>query len=230
MNKIAAIIPFKEKSLGLKGKNFKKISNLHLYEITLLQALNSKKINKVYISTDTKKILKKYKNNPKISIIERPKKYCRKESSTEDAILHLLNNSDLQKYYNTLVLLQVTSPLRKKLDIDSAIKYFNKKKLDSLFSANLLEDFLFWVEQNKKLKSLNYDYRKRDIRQNRKKQFLENGSLYVFNIEKFLKEKNRLFGNIGFYCMDLWQQFEIDNFEDYKFCKEVFKLYRKKIL
>lgn len=230
MSKAAALIPFKEKSLGLKDKNFKKISNLQLYEITLLQALNSKKINKVYISTDTKKILKKYKNNPKISIIERPKKYCRKASSTEDAILHLINNSDLQKYYDTLVLLQVTSPLRKKLDIDNAIKLFNKKKLDSLFSANLLEDFLFWVEQNKKLKSLNYDYQQRGIRQNRKKQFLENGSLYVFNIEKFLKAKNRLFGKIGFYYMDLWQQFEIDNFEDYKFCKEVFKLYRKKIL
>ena len=30
--------------------------------------------------------------------------------------------------------------------------------------------------------------------------------------------------------MDLWQQFEIDNFEDYKFCKEVFKLYRKNFM
>ena len=43
-----------------------------------------------------------------------------------------------------------------------------------------------------------------------KAQIIENGSIYIFNLIKFLKFKNRLFGKIGFFKMDKINSFQID--------------------
>lgn len=227
---IAAIIPIKEKSIGLNNKNFRKILSKPLYEITINQALKSKKIEKIFITTDSNKILKRYNKSKKIEVVKRPSLLCKKNSSAESAILHLIKNCKTEFNYNDIILLQATSPIRKKNDLDNAIKKYYKLKIDSMFSANILNDHLYWMKWNKKFKSLNYDFTKRGIRQDRKKQYLENGSIYIFNKSKFLKYKNRLFDNIGVYEMDFWQQFEIDDYQDYIFCKNIFKNYKKKII
>ena len=56
-------------------------------------------------------------------------------------------------------MLPPTSPLRKKNDIDNAIKFFYKKRLDSCFSGSKLNDFLIWNYNKfkKRYKSINYD-------------------------------------------------------------------------
>ena len=40
------------------------------------------------------------------------------------------------------------------------------------------------------------------MRQDLNKKYLENGSFYIFDKKKFLKNKCRLFGKIGFYLID----------------------------
>ena len=77
---IAAIIPIKEKSVGLKNKNFRKILSNPLYEITINQALKAKKIKKIFITTDSGKILKKYQKSKKIEVVKRPNYLCKKNS------------------------------------------------------------------------------------------------------------------------------------------------------
>ena len=74
----------------------------------------------------------------------------------------------------------------------------------------------------KKIKS-NYNLNKRPIRQKLKKTILENGSFYIFNSKLFLKYKNRLFGNIGFYLMEKYKGFQIDNLEDLYLIKLLMK-------
>jgi N-acylneuraminate cytidylyltransferase len=230
MKKVAAILPIKQKSHGLKNKNFRKIFSVPLYEITVNQALKTRQIKKIFITTDSKQILKKYKNNNKIKVIKRPKKLCTKKASTESAILHVIHNCKDIENFDDIILLQVTSPLRKKNDLNFALKKYFKYRYDSLFSCNTLEDHLIWYKKNKSLKPLNYSMNKRGIRQERDTQYLENGSIYIFNKKKFKLSKNRLFGNIGIYEMSYWQQFEIDDYKDYIFCKNIFKNYKKKII
>jgi CMP-N,N'-diacetyllegionaminic acid synthase len=230
MKKIAAIIPIKQNSIGLKDKNFKRINSHELYEITINQALSSKRINKIYITTNSLKIIKKYEGHKRIEVIKRPESLCGKNSSIESAILHIIKTCKNKFIYNDIILLQVTSPLRKKKDLDKAINKYFRCNFDSLFSSNILDDHLYWIKKNQKFVSVNYDYKKRGIRQNRKKQFLENGSIYIFNKKKFLKRKNRLFGRIGIFEMDFWQQFEIDNYNDYIFCKKIYLSNKSKII
>ena len=92
---------------------------------------------------------------------------------------------------------------------------FFKKKYDSLFSVIKISDHFIWRKKNKKLNA-NYNYKKRPRRQNIEKKYLENGSFYIFNAEKFLKFKNRIFGKIGLYEMKKINSFQIDESNDIK--------------
>ena len=62
---IVAFIPAKKNSIGLKNKNLKKLNNLSLVELAIINAKKSKLINEIYLSSDSNKILyigKKTKN------------------------------------------------------------------------------------------------------------------------------------------------------------------------
>ena len=92
-------------------------------------------------------------------------------------------------------------------------------------SAAKLDDFLIWEKGDSgSFKSFNYDFKNRGRRQDRKPQFAENGSFYIFKPEVIEKENNRLGGKIGIYLMDFWQSFEIDNLEDYELVKTLFDM------
>ena len=125
------------------------------------------------------------------------------------------------------MLLSPTSPIRKKEDIDNAIKQFKLKKLDSCFSASRLNDFLIWKynKKIKKFKSINYDFKNRGIRQNRELNYVENGSIYVFKRDLIKYKNNRIAGKIGMYLMNFWQSFEIDEKNDWKLLEIIQKNY-----
>ena len=50
---------------------------------------------------------------------------------------------------------------------------------------------------------------------------------FIFLIKRIFKNKNRLFGKIGFYLMQKYRGFQIDNLEDVKFINAIFKTYIK---
>ena len=58
MKKILAIVPARGKSLSLKNKNIKLFCGKPLISYTITNALKSKYIDKVIVSTDSKKIAK----------------------------------------------------------------------------------------------------------------------------------------------------------------------------
>ena len=54
-----------------------------------------------------------------------------------------------------------------------------------------------------------------------KKQIIENGSIYIFKTDGFMKSKCRLFGKIGFHLMKKEHSFQIDEKEDVKLIKKL---------
>jgi len=70
--KIIAFIPAKKNSRGLKNKNLKKLNDLSLVELTIINAKKSKFINEIYLSSDSNKILDIGKKQ-KINVIKRKK-------------------------------------------------------------------------------------------------------------------------------------------------------------
>ena len=83
-----------------------------------------------------------------------------------------------------------------------------KGKFDSLFSGSINKN-LFWRKNYKKLNPINYNFLNRKREQEMGEQFIENGSIYIFNLMKFLKYRNRLFGKIGIYLMSKLNLFKL---------------------
>lgn len=212
---IHSIILARGGSKGIKNKNLIIIKKKPLLYWSIIKSSNSKKIKYTWVSSDKKKILDFAKKNGAKTIL-RPKKYSTDSSTSESAWKHAINFIVKKKYKIDLIVgIQPTSPIRDSIDFDNAIKYFLKKKLDSLFSATKIHDFFTWSIYKGNIKA-NYDYKKRLRRQKIKKNYLENGSFYIFKKNYFLKYNNRLFGKIGAFIMEKKKSFQIDDLIDVK--------------
>ena len=218
-----AIIPARGGSKGIPNKNIKIFFGKPLIYWSIKAALESKSIDKVFVSSDSIKILK-LSSKFGAEIVKRPKSISGDKATTESAMLHLLKKLDY-KDIKTICLLQPTSPLRQKNDIDNAYNEFYRGKYSSLFSGSELEDFLIWKRTKRgQLKSINYNYKKRGRRQDRELEYVENGSIYISKPSLIFKN-NRLGGKIGFYQMHFWQTFELDNIEEWKLLETFYKSY-----
>lgn len=218
--KILCVIPARGGSKGIPKKNIINFVDQPLISHSITQSLKSKYITDVVVSSDSDEILKISETYGVISL-KRPDEISTDTSSSESALLHTIET--LNGNYDYVVFLQATSPLRTTEDIDNCIETLINNNLDSVFSASILEDMLIWKLSNETLESVNYDYKNRKRRQDSEIQYVENGSIYVFKKEGFIKNKNRLFGKIGLSLMDSWKMFEIDSLEDLELCELIFK-------
>jgi len=206
-----AIIPARGGSKGIPGKNLMDFCGKPLLAWSIIQAKQTPQIDAVYVSSDSDDILSVAQAWGAIAI-RRPDQISGDKEPSESAILHALQT--INATVDTVVFLQATSPLRKPDDLSNGLFQFQHEKDDSLFSAAILEDFLIWQRNDHdKLQSVNYDYLNRGRRQDRKEQYVENGSFYISKPE-IIQAGNRLGGQIGMYLMDFWQSFEIDARED----------------
>ena len=223
MNKILAFIPARGGSKGIPDKNIKLFNNKPLIEWTINSSLKSKLVDKVIVSSDSRKILS-LSRKLGANVVLRPKNISGDSASVESAIKHYIQNTN--ETFDVIVLLSPTSPIRKIKDVDNAIKEFKQKKLDSCFSASKLSDFLIWKmnRKTKKLESINYDFKNRGSRQKRQLNYVENGSIYVFKTS-LLKHNNRIGGKVGMYLMNFWQSFELDEIDDWKLLETMQKAY-----
>ncbi len=222
---IIAIIPARGGSKGIPKKNIVDFCGKPLIAWSIQHAKKSKKIDTVYVSTNDKEIAS-ISEQYEAKVIWRPEEISKDLSPSEDALKHVLNeiSKNNPEKIDYVVFLQATSPLRETKDIDNAIDKIIFENADSLFSGAELGDFYIWKEIRGQLKSLNYDYKNRKQRQEFGKQFVENGSIYIFKPEILFKYNNRLEGKIVISEMEFWKSFEIDKLDDLKFCKELFKI------
>ena len=91
MKKIIAVVFAREKSKGLKNKNLLKFNNISLVELAIKQAKSIKLINEVYISSDSKKIIKNAVKQKAIVPFIRPKKLASDKSAEILSWKHFIN-------------------------------------------------------------------------------------------------------------------------------------------
>ena len=87
--KILAFIPARGNSKSIKMKNMQLINNKPLIYYTISSALKSKKINKIVVSSENKKILSYSKK--KVNVIQRPKNLSKDSTSTFEVLKHAIN-------------------------------------------------------------------------------------------------------------------------------------------
>ena len=222
MNYIA-IIPARKGSKEIPGKNIKSLAGKPLIVWSIEQALRSKRISRVIVSTDCNQIAEISKKSGAEVPFLRPKKYAQDYSTTESVLIHAVKKLRLEilKNETSIVLLQPTSPIRYKNSIDKAINRFEIEKADSLVSVNSTRKF-YW--KNDRFVKPMYDIYKRPMRQKIKKNeifFAENGSIYITKVKTLSKSKNRLGGRIVLYEMLDNEAFEIDSAKDFMIVKNL---------
>jgi N-acylneuraminate cytidylyltransferase len=210
-----AIIPARGGSKGLKNKNIHPVAGRPLLAWTVLQAIGSAHIDRVFVTTDDDAIAA-IAAQYGAEVIARPEELSGDKATSESAILHALEviGRDFAMKPETVVFLQATSPLRKPGDIDRAIELFRSEQADSLISVTKADDLTIWEQRDKVWNSVNFDYRNRGMRQDRPSQFIENGSIYIFTPEVLRIYGNRIGSRLVVYPMEFWQTWEIDTIEE----------------
>ena len=108
--KSVAIILARGGSKEIKNKNLKKINGKSLLEITILQIKKNLDID-IFVSSDSNKILDEARKL-RCHTIVRPKKLSGDNSSSEEALLHAIQEIEKDIECDTIIFPQVTSPLR----------------------------------------------------------------------------------------------------------------------
>ena len=228
-SKFIALIPARGGSKGLKNKNLLKINNRSLVEIAIDNALSSKLISKVYLTSDSRKILD-VGSKKKINNIFRPKKYSSDKASSKDVISHFLTLMNISEIINNyIVYIQPSSPLLKSEHIDNAIRLIKKKNSNCLISC-------YRSESEKFFKSLQMNFSGKIIptfkknflytnRQSFKDIYIPNGCIFIFKIEKNFLKKYIDYDDCIPYIMKHNDVIDINNKEDFLKAKKIFKIY-----
>ena len=204
--KIIALIPARSGSKRLNKKNSKNLLGRPLINWTINTAKQVKEISDIFVSTDDKTIIKICKKHNIKVPWKRPKHLCGEKVSSENVALHFLNwyEKKISKI-DGLLLLQPTSPFRKKSSIEKAIKLFNKNRNKAIVSFSPFNKF------NKNKKELNLiDLVKL------------NGSIFLTSPKNIRKYKSFFKPQILPLILNSFEEsIDIDTHEDWNFAKRM---------
>lgn len=220
-SKILALILARGGSKGIPKKNIKILKGKPLLAYTIEEAKNSKYIDRIILSTDDKYIAntgKKY--GAEVPFI-RPEKLATDEATSEDTMIHAIKWLQDNDNYNPkyTMLLQPTSPLRIKKDIDKSIELIINKGADSLVGLVKSDKHPYWMMEIKNGEVVPFDERKTEY--NRRQElppiYIINGAMYIVRTELLLKEKNLQPGYTVPYIMPKKRSVDIDDMMDWRF-------------
>lgn len=221
-----SFIPVRSGSKGVSNKNIRPICGKPLYRYTVDFALDAG-ANQVYISTDIREILSAQPEE-KITIVKRKKNQCLDDTQMSSVILDFLLSSKGMKIDDseTIVLLQATSPLRKKIDLKNALKQFsNSSNVDLLMAvtkaSNNALKYGFVVEGN--FKHLSEPYMCFENRQNLPNLFRPTGAFYIFKAGWYRKNKSLATNRTRAYEIPKNQSLDIDSIDDLRQFESIIK-------
>lgn len=215
--KVLALIPARGGSKGIPKKNSKLLCNKPLIAYTIEAATESKFIDDVVVTTDSKEIAHIAKKYGAMVPFMRPSLLADDKSKTIDSVLHALEELKKQeKFYDVLVLLQPTSPLRTSEDIKQALQLFDKNNNASVVAVTKCKENPILVRkmnENGKLSPIlkeNSTIRRQDMEE----YFHVNGSIYIYLVENISEETSFNDGEVA-YVMEAEHSVDIDENVDF---------------
>lgn len=211
--KVTAILPIKEHSERVPGKNFRNFNGKPLYQWIIDALIASEWINEILLDTDCETMVKDFtKINPKIKIVLRPKELRGDFTSMNEIIAYDLSFSENEFFLQT----HVTNPLLKTNTIDAAIERFclesSEKKCDSLLSVTKIQSRCYLSDGT----PLNHNPLHLQRSQDSAAIFEENSNLFIFKRAGFLRNGcSRVGKKPLFFVMDKIESTDIDDEDDF---------------
>ncbi|WP_300386274.1 acylneuraminate cytidylyltransferase family protein [Clostridium sp.] len=178
-----AIIPARSGSKGLKDKNIKLLKGKPLIAYTIEEARESNLFDEIFVSTDSEEYAEVARSFGASVPFLRNKELSSDTASSWDVIKDsLINYKKLGKEFDTVTLLQPTSPLRKAEDIRKAYEKMKTKNANSIVSVCEVDHSPLWCntlpDDNSLEKFLNNDLIKKP-RQKLDTYYRINGAIYI---------------------------------------------------
>ena len=209
MTRVVAIVPLKENSQRLPGKNLALLGDKPLYKLILESLSYVDKIDEIFIYSSSEKFKVQIPNKSnKIKFRIRPKELDADNVSINIVLREFLSDSDA----DVVVLAHATSPFLKAGTISNCISSVLSGSNDSALAAIKLNKFGTFRGD-----SINFD-RGENLPplQDIEPIIIEQGGLYVFKKEQFLMTNSRVGVNPHYEYLDLRQSVDIDTAEDFK--------------
>ena len=214
-----AIVPARGGSKGLPGKNIKNLLGKPMIAYTIEEALKSKYITEVIISTDCNEIEKVAIKYGAKSPFLRPEYLATDSAKAIDNYIYTIDRLNKEFAYDIkdFVLLQPTSPLRTVEDIDKSIELFKDKNADSVVSYTEEHHPIEWhkyITEDGKFENIFEE--KLLNRQEIKKSYFPNGAVFVFDY-RLIKQGKYYSDNSYAYIMPRNRSVDVDTIEDFKY-------------
>ena len=213
-----AIIPARSGSKGLKDKNIKELNGKPLMAYSIEAALETGIFDEVMVSTDSEKyalIARQY--GAQVPFM-RELALASDEAGSWDVVRSVLHQyRKMDKQFDTVTLLQPTSPLRDKSDILGAMNLFIEKEASSVISITLIEHPIQWsmsLEQNKVV-----HFREPNNCTKRRQEldpfYRANGAIYISKTDNILTNNSIYNESCLGYLMDTDKSIDIDTEVDF---------------
>ena len=227
-NNIIAVIPARSGSKSIKNKNLKQINGKSLVSLAIGVCKKIGKINKIFVSTDSRSIAKEAMNNGAEVPFLRSKKNSQDNSSILETLIEVIKKLKKNRTfdYDTLLLIEPTSPLRTVKNVNKAIQKFINEGYNALWTiSEVNKDYhplkQLVVTKNNKINFYKKGGSKIYARQQLSNTFYRNGVCYLIKIKALLKYKSLMCPNTGYYlCNDI--NISIDTYEELEYAKKYF--------
>ena len=141
-----AVIPARSGSKGLVDKNIKMLNGKPLLAFTIEAAKKSRLFDEIFVSTDSKKYVEIAKEWGASVPFLRGQNLATDTASSWDVVKDAIKKYQaIEKEYDTVALLQPTSPLRTAEDIKAGYNRMKEKDANIVVAVCEVEHSLLWV-------------------------------------------------------------------------------------
>ncbi len=202
--KILAVIPARAGSKGIPNKNIRIIGGHPLIYYSIKNALSSKYITDVIISTDSEHV-RIIGEQMGVTVKWRDASLCG-DAVTLDAVIY---DAVPEEEWDYIITMQPTSPTLKVETLDAAIKYVIENDLDTVMSAINAPHLSWGEEDGKKVPN----YKERLNRQYLPPCYIETGA-FVISKASVVTARTRIGERVDVYEIPEDESQDVDNFED----------------
>lgn len=218
-----AIIPARSGSKGLKDKNIKILNNKPLIAYSIEAAIKTGLFDVVMLSTDSEQYASVAKEYGAEVPFLRSEITSGDSAGSFDVVREVLSMyAETGKRFESICLLQPTSPLRDCADIENAYRLLEKKKANAVTSVCEVDHSPLWTMTLDETLSLS-EFRKNASssiqRQKLANYYRLNGAIYIRKIEYTDKGILLLDNDEVAYIMEKNKSIDIDTVEDFEYAE-----------
>lgn len=210
--KVLGVIPARGGSKGVPGKNILEFGGKPLIAYAIETGKQSKLISELVVNTEDEEI-RRVAQHYNCRVIKRPEELATDSSKVADSVLATLQEFEAENtFFDAVLLLQPTAPLRTGKDVDNAIEILESDDTDAVISMVKVGDYhparMYRIESGKaKCEMPAFEGTRR---QDLPERYIRNGCIYLVKTEILKMEKTFIPKSKSVYLMNAEWAVNID--------------------